>query len=71
MFRSSVLGRVIWGSDLRNEREARLVLVGSKFMSPQPTGVKPDICVAQERNSGIVDTSLARWYVLYTAPICV
>ncbi|CAM9800860.1 unnamed protein product, partial [Sphacelaria rigidula] len=41
MFRSSVLGRVIWGSDLRNEREARLVLVGSKFMSPQPTGVKP------------------------------
>lgn len=34
--RRSILGRVIWGSDLRRERESRLVAVGSTKTSPRP-----------------------------------
>lgn len=36
--RSSVLGWVIWGSDLRRERESRLAAVGSTMTSPDPEG---------------------------------
>lgn len=36
--RSSILGRVIWGSDLRRERESRLVAAGSSLTSPRPPG---------------------------------
>ena len=38
--RGSILGRVIWGSDLRKEREARLAAVGSAKASPAPQGEK-------------------------------
>lgn len=34
--RRSILGRVIWGSDLRRERESRLAAVGSAKASPRP-----------------------------------
>ncbi|CAM9419289.1 unnamed protein product, partial [Laminaria digitata] len=40
--RSSILGRVIWGSDLRRERESRLVAAGCSLSSPRPQGVEPD-----------------------------
>ena len=36
--RSSILGRVIWGSDLRRERESRLVAAGCSLSSPPPPG---------------------------------
>eukprot|EP00752_Nemacystus_decipiens_P009476 g8472.t1 len=39
--RSSVLGRVIWGSDLRRERESRLAAVGCAKTSPDPACAEP------------------------------
>ncbi|CAM9748640.1 unnamed protein product [Ectocarpus sp. 12 AP-2014] len=47
----SILGRVIWGSDLRRERESRLVAVGSAKASPRPTSPEPGWHVKLEASS--------------------
>lgn len=44
--RSSVLGRIIWGSDLRRERESRLAAVGSPNTSPHPEGGFGDVIIS-------------------------
>ncbi|CAB1103792.1 unnamed protein product [Ectocarpus sp. CCAP 1310/34] len=49
--RRSILGRVIWGSDLRRERESRLVAVGSAKASPRPAGPEPSWHVKLETSS--------------------
>ncbi|CBN79338.1 conserved unknown protein [Ectocarpus siliculosus] len=49
--RRSILGRVIWGSDLRRERESRLVAVGSGKASPRPASPEPGWHVKLEASS--------------------
>ncbi|CAM9952540.1 unnamed protein product [Pylaiella littoralis] len=49
--RSSILGRVIWGSDLRRERESRLAAVRSAKTSPRPAGPEPRWHVILEATS--------------------